>query len=288
MVVGFGFQAQLPPRLRILFTLSHTEFGYLLQTNRRQVLSTLVYARRPCTFFVHSALLGRCCAAGSRRCRYAAAISRCGGFPPLPQEVHLNRGRSEEGCLCRAPPTHREVHTAGHSAQFEGQRAVGRCSAPHGETLLLLTPQHSKTQACARARGTEARALHHQPAPTSPRPHPGFPMSAHLSRLRLFQRPGFGIGFTVKHWHTSPRTRSPSSRHPRFTHYSFSRVHLCVVVSLVHTSLGSSYLIAHILHNLPPRAKGEGEREREEKKVEKREREREGEKEKGNLNIRIF
>ncbi len=32
----------------------------------------------------------------------------------------------------------------------------------------------------------------------------------------------------------------------------FPRVHWCVVVSLVHTSLGSSYLIAHVLHYPPP------------------------------------
>jgi hypothetical protein len=32
----------------------------------------------------------------------------------------------------------------------------------------------------------------------------------------------------------------------------FPGVHKCVVVSLVHTSLGSSYLIAHVLHDPPP------------------------------------
>ena len=53
-------------------------------------------------------------------------------------------------------------------------------------------------------------------------------MSAHLSRLRLFQlhlRSLFWVWVWVWdwiHWHTSPRTRSPSSLHPPFTHYSFS------------------------------------------------------------------
>jgi hypothetical protein len=83
----------------------------------------------------------------------------------------------------------------------------------------------------------------------TPPPHTGFPMSAHLSRLRLFQRHLRSLVWVwawVWDWvHTSPRTllpRSPSSRHP------FPRVHWCMVVSLVHTSLGSSYLIAHVLH----------------------------------------
>ena len=44
--------------------------------------------------FAVAALFGRRCAAASRR--------RLGGFPPLPRDVHLNRGRSKEGCLCRS------------------------------------------------------------------------------------------------------------------------------------------------------------------------------------------
>jgi hypothetical protein len=52
-------------------------------------------------------------------------------------------------------------------------------------------------------------------------------MSAHLSRLRLFQRHLRSLVWVWVwvwdwvHWHTSPRTRSPSSRHPSFTHYPF-------------------------------------------------------------------
>ena len=55
----------------------------------------------------------------------------------------------------------------------------------------------------------------------------GFPMSAHLSRLRLFQRHLRSLGWVwvwVWDWihsHTPPRTRSPSSRHRPFTHYPF-------------------------------------------------------------------
>jgi len=55
----------------------------------------------------------------------------------------------------------------------------------------------------------------------------GFLMSAHLSRLRLFQRHPRSlvwVGVWVWDWihsHTPPRTRSPSSRHPLFTHYPF-------------------------------------------------------------------
>jgi len=55
----------------------------------------------------------------------------------------------------------------------------------------------------------------------------GFLMSAHLSRLRLFQRhlrSLVWVGVWVWDWihcHTPPRTRSPSSRHPLFTHYPF-------------------------------------------------------------------
>jgi hypothetical protein len=66
------------------------------------------------------------------------------------------------------------------------------------------------------------------PPPThTPPPHTGFPMSAHLSRLRLFQRHLRSLGWVwvlVWDWlhsHTPPRTRSPSSRHPPFTHYPF-------------------------------------------------------------------
>ena len=63
---------------------------------------------------------------------------------------------------------------------------------------------------------------------TTPPPHTGFPMSAHLSRLRLFQRhlrslfgfgSGFGIGFKLLL--ARSLTRSPSSRHPPFTQYPF-------------------------------------------------------------------
>jgi hypothetical protein len=52
-------------------------------------------------------------------------------------------------------------------------------------------------------------------------------MSAHLSRLRLFQRHLRRLVWAwvwVWDWihsHTPPRTRSPSSRHPPFTHYPF-------------------------------------------------------------------
>jgi hypothetical protein len=52
-------------------------------------------------------------------------------------------------------------------------------------------------------------------------------MSAHLSRLRLFQRHLRSLVWDwvwVWDWihsHTPPRTRSPSSRHPHFTHYPF-------------------------------------------------------------------
>jgi hypothetical protein len=52
-------------------------------------------------------------------------------------------------------------------------------------------------------------------------------MSAHLSRLRLFQRHLRSLVWVwvwVWDWihsHTPPRTRSPSSRHPPFTHYPF-------------------------------------------------------------------
>jgi hypothetical protein len=53
-------------------------------------------------------------------------------------------------------------------------------------------------------------------------------MSANLSRIRLFQRHLRSLVWVWVwvwdwiHWHTSPRTRSPSSLHPPFTHYSFS------------------------------------------------------------------
>jgi hypothetical protein len=53
-------------------------------------------------------------------------------------------------------------------------------------------------------------------------------MSANLSRLRLFQRHLRCLVWVWVwvwdwiHWHTSPRTRSSSSLHPPFTHYSFS------------------------------------------------------------------
>ena len=58
-------------------------------------------------------------------------------------------------------------------------------------------------------------------------------MSAQLSRLHLFQRHLRSLVWVwvwVWDWihsHTPPRTRSPSSRHPPFTHYPFS---LCSLV----------------------------------------------------------
>ena len=59
-------------------------------------------------------------------------------------------------------------------------------------------------------------------------------MSAHLSRLRLFQRhlrSLVWVGVWVWDWihsHTPHRTRSPSSRHPPFTHYPFPPCsHMC-------------------------------------------------------------
>jgi hypothetical protein len=61
----------------------------------------------------------------------------------------------------------------------------------------------------------------------TPRPHTGFPMCAHLSRLRLFQRHLRSLVWVWVwvwdgiHSHASLRTRSPSSHHPPFTHYSF-------------------------------------------------------------------
>jgi hypothetical protein len=76
-------------------------------------------------------------------------------------------------------------------------------------------------------------------------PYTGFPMSAHLSRLRLFQRHLRSLVWVwiwVWDWihsHAPPRTRSPSSRHPPFTHYPFPLCSLVCVVNLVHTSLGS-------------------------------------------------
>jgi hypothetical protein len=94
--------------------------------------------------------------------------------------------------------------------------------------------------------------------------HTGFPMSAHLSRLRLSKATskfsdicgawfgsgsGFGIGFTG----TLLLARAPLLLATLLSHtIPFPRVHLCVVVRLVHTSLGSSYLIAHVLHDPPP------------------------------------
>ena len=73
-----------------------------------------------------------------------------------------------------------------------------------------------------------SRALCARLCVLAPPPSPaGFLMSAHLSRLRLFQRhlrSLVWVGVSVWDWihsHTPPRTRSPSSRHPPFTHYPF-------------------------------------------------------------------
>jgi hypothetical protein len=61
-------------------------------------------------------------------------------------------------------------------------------------------------------------------SPRTARPHTGFPMSAHLSRIRLFQRHLRSLVWVWVwvwdgiHSHASLRTRSPSSRHPPFTH----------------------------------------------------------------------
>jgi hypothetical protein len=90
---------------------------------------------------------------------------------------------------------------------------AGKSSSPAGLSTLV-----------------HAYVVHRAPAspytPTPP-PHTGFPMSAHLSRLRLFQRHLRSLVWVWVwvwdwlHWHTPPRTRSPSSRHPPFTQYPF-------------------------------------------------------------------
>jgi hypothetical protein len=62
----------------------------------------------------------------------------------------------------------------------------------------------------------------------TPRPYTGFPMSANLSWLRLFQQHLRSLVWVWVwvwdwiQWRTSPRTRSPSSLLPPFTQYSFS------------------------------------------------------------------
>ena len=69
----------------------------------------------------------------------------------------------------------------------------------------------------------------------TPRPHTGFPMCAHLSRLRLFQRHLRSLVWVWVwvwdgiHSPASLRTCSPSSsRHPPFTHYPlFPRSLVC-------------------------------------------------------------
>ena len=129
-------------------------------------------------------------------------------------------------------------------------------------------------------------------------------MSAHLSRLRLFQRhlrSLVWVGVWVWDWihsHTPPRTRSPSSRHPPFTHYPFPPCsHMCggqpsphkprLVVSHstcppLSSSPAHSFVIGPAVINththvsglhFVPRHRGSGERERERER--KRERERE-------------
>jgi len=61
---------------------------------------------------------------------------------------------------------------------------------------------------------------------------------------------GSGIGFTG----TLLLARAPLLLATILSHTTipFPRVHWCVVVRLVHTSLGLSYLIAHVLHYPPP------------------------------------
>jgi hypothetical protein len=101
-------------------------------------------------------------------------------------------------------------------------RRIPFASIPH-HTLILLAGASAPYSLPRPRNGNFAHASRH-----APRPHTGFPMSAHLSRLRLFQRhlrswfrfgSGFGIGSTLLL--TRSFTRTPSSRHPPFTQYPF-------------------------------------------------------------------
>jgi len=61
-----------------------------------------------------------------------------------------------------------------------------------------------------------------RPPPPTHTPHTGFPMSAHLSRPRLFQRHLRSLGWVwvwVWGWVHTLLTRSSPSRHPPFTQY---------------------------------------------------------------------
>ena len=115
--------------------------------------------------------------------------------------------------IARPPPSPR-LFTHSHTLSLDSccRPTAGKSSSPAG-----LSTVDMRTYQTARP-----------PPPThTPRPHTGFPMSAHLSRLRLFQRHLRSLVWVWVwvwdwiHWHTSPRTRSPSSRHPNFTHDPF-------------------------------------------------------------------
>ena len=127
-------------------------------------------------------------------------------------------------------------------------RCHGICSLDTGVVATVLLTENA----------------HMPPSTHTPPPHTSFPMSAHLLRLRPFQRhlrsffwvwvwgrSGFGIGFTLHL--TRSFTRSSPSRHPPFTHDPFPSRSLVRDGHTSYTCLGSSYLTAHVLECPPPR-----------------------------------
>jgi hypothetical protein len=119
--------------------------------------------------------------------------------PARPNGINNNASTASSSLpLCRRPP-----HVV-PADRWAGYRNRGKQGEGVGEGVVEFAPASTH----------------------APPPHTGFPMSAHLSRLRLFQRHLRSLVWVwvwVWDWihsHT-PRTRSPSSRHPPFTHWPF-------------------------------------------------------------------
>jgi hypothetical protein len=154
-------------------------------------------------------------------------------------DARLPRG-TPSNCICRcsrmrarlSPPRVLLPHTCTQDGWFlqpkcrparlprrtPPSNCICRCSRMRTRLPLLVVSRSTCPPISPHANsfvlGPAVINKHTHPTP----PHTGFPMSAHLSRLRLFQRHLRSLGWVwvwVWDWihsHTPPRTRSPFSR----------------------------------------------------------------------------
>ena len=105
------------------------------------------------------------------------------------------------------------THSQSLSLDSNCRPTAGKSSSPAGKSTLV----YAYVVDCASASPYANSSSTHR-FPDERTPIEATPLSATSAELGL----GVGLGLGLDSWYTSPRTRSPSSLHPPFTHYSFS------------------------------------------------------------------